>query len=256
MDINKRKLIGMRINSALASANMKQKELAASIGVTDNTISYFVSGSRVPNTEQIIKIATALNISCDYLLGLTDVATTDKDIQLVCDCIGLSEEAVQTLRNWTLFIDGKSDLIDTDDGLFEYEDTPEIIDNFSAALGFLDDLLTLHDEALITVGYYRVLSRLGMDLQETIMRKQMTNPSVKECRVQLDSLDFLIDSYEKSRLYYFESVECMSSAIREHTYFGDLELKKAANNKEVERLRSMLYEKIKEVKSGDMNGND
>ena len=39
--MDNRKVIGQRINSALAAANIKQKELAAALGVTDNTISYF-----------------------------------------------------------------------------------------------------------------------------------------------------------------------------------------------------------------------
>lgn len=98
MDINKRKQIGTRINAALASANMKQKELAKAIGVTDNTISYFVSGSRVPNTEQIIEIAAALHVSTDYLLGLTDAPTTDRDLRYICDYTGLSEKAVEVLH--------------------------------------------------------------------------------------------------------------------------------------------------------------
>lgn len=68
-NVEYRKQIGQRIYCTLMSKNIKQKELAAALGVTDNTISYFVSGKRTPNTEQIIKIAAFLNVSTDYLLG-------------------------------------------------------------------------------------------------------------------------------------------------------------------------------------------
>lgn len=95
------KIIGQRINLLLAIQSKKQKELATSLKVTDNTISYFVSGKRIPNTEQITKIAAFFNVSADYLLGLTDAATTDKDIQFVCDYIGLDDKTVETLRNLT-----------------------------------------------------------------------------------------------------------------------------------------------------------
>ena len=98
MDINKRKQIGTRINAALASANMMQKELAKAIGVTDNTISYFVSGRRVPNTEQIAMIASALHVSADYLLSLTDTPTTDRDVRFISDYTGLSENVIEYLR--------------------------------------------------------------------------------------------------------------------------------------------------------------
>lgn len=106
MDINKRKQIGTRINAALASANMKQKELAKAIGVTDNTISYFVSGSRVPNTEQIIEIAASLGVSTDYLLGVSDVQSTDTDLQAVCEYTGLSEKAARFLHEETKIFEG------------------------------------------------------------------------------------------------------------------------------------------------------
>lgn len=100
MDNNIKKKIGQRINSALASADMKQKELAKILGVTDNTISYYASGSRVPNYEQLIKIASALNVSTDYILGVTDVKSTDISVQSICKFTGLSEKAVDLLHGF------------------------------------------------------------------------------------------------------------------------------------------------------------
>lgn len=94
-------IIGKRINSALAEKDIKQKELAKKIGVNDNVISYWCSGSRTPNTQQIIQICNVLGVSADYLLGLTDVATTDKDLQYICDYTGLDEKAIQKLRLYT-----------------------------------------------------------------------------------------------------------------------------------------------------------
>lgn len=94
---NFRKKVGERINTALANRNVKQKDLAKAIGVTDNTISYYVSGARTPNTEQIVKIAQYLGVSADYLLGLSDVATTDADVKRICDATGLSEKAVDRI---------------------------------------------------------------------------------------------------------------------------------------------------------------
>ena len=76
-------IIGKRINSALAEKDIKQKELAKKIGVNDNVISYWCSGSRTPNTQQIIQICNVLGVSADYLLGLTDVAKTSKYASLL-----------------------------------------------------------------------------------------------------------------------------------------------------------------------------
>lgn len=67
----KSEIIGQRINKLLMKNNMKQKELAKELGITDNTVSYFVNGSRVPNIQQIIKISQIFNVSTDYILGIT-----------------------------------------------------------------------------------------------------------------------------------------------------------------------------------------
>ena len=91
--------IGKRLTTALAVNDKMQKELARFLGVTDNTVSFFCSGSRAPNHEQIKKIAQYLHISTDYLLGLTDVMTGDKDVQFICDYTGLSGGCCQMLAS-------------------------------------------------------------------------------------------------------------------------------------------------------------
>lgn len=92
------KFIGNRINNLLAVNRKKQKELAHFLSVTDNTISYYVGGSRTPNLSQLIKIAEFFNTSVDYLVGLTAAPTTDKDVQYICDYTGLSEYSVNVLH--------------------------------------------------------------------------------------------------------------------------------------------------------------
>ncbi len=89
------KTIGMRINTLLGEQDKKQKDLAAYLGVTDNTISYFVSGKRKPNTEQLLEIARFFETTTDYLLGLSTVSTNDKDLQFICDYTGLDEETIE-----------------------------------------------------------------------------------------------------------------------------------------------------------------
>lgn len=97
--MDNRKVIGQRINSALVAANKKQKELAAALGVTDNTISYFVSGKRTPNTEQLIKIAEFLNVSADYLLNIRPQnATLDANTNIACDWFGCPVDTAVSLK--------------------------------------------------------------------------------------------------------------------------------------------------------------
>lgn len=93
------KSIGIRINELLAIKDIKQKELAQELGVTDNTISYYVSGKRLPKIEHLIAIADFFDVSVDYFLGRTDVITIDKDAQFVCEYTGLSEGVIEVLHN-------------------------------------------------------------------------------------------------------------------------------------------------------------
>lgn len=89
--------IGKRINTLLAEQKKLQKELANFLGVQDNTISYFVSGRRTPNIEQIVKISEFFNVTTDYLLGKTPVKSVDTDINALFNSAGLSEETSQYL---------------------------------------------------------------------------------------------------------------------------------------------------------------
>ena len=95
--MDNKKIISSRIKSALAMNNTLQRELAKQLNVKDNIVSYWCKGHRTPNTSQIIQIANYLNVSTDYLLGVTDVTTTDKDLQFVCDYTGLKEETIKQL---------------------------------------------------------------------------------------------------------------------------------------------------------------
>ncbi len=108
MDNKLSKIIGCRINAQLAAQGKKQKDLAKHLGVTDNTVSYFASGARTPNLNQLCEIAKYFNVSTDYLLGLTPHRTSDKDIRAICDYTGLSEEAVRFLHSSVLSLTNKT----------------------------------------------------------------------------------------------------------------------------------------------------
>lgn len=53
--------------------------------------------SKRPSAETVYKIATAFNVTTDYLLGLTDVQSTNKATVEMCQTLGLSETAIKLL---------------------------------------------------------------------------------------------------------------------------------------------------------------
>ena len=98
MDSKTRELIGRRITAALALSGKQQKELAKALGVTDNTVSYWCSGARTPNTAQIIGTAEFTGVSADYLLGLSDTSSQDISEKAICRYFGISGQALDGLR--------------------------------------------------------------------------------------------------------------------------------------------------------------
>ena len=97
MDINKK--IGARINELLVKKNKKQKELSAFLGIKDNVVSYFVHGKRVPNIEQLIKIADFFDTTVDYLVGRSNTPSIDIDTQAICKKVGITEKTLNKIKD-------------------------------------------------------------------------------------------------------------------------------------------------------------
>ena len=66
------KLLPTRIRAIMDKRKMKQKDLADKTGIARQSIGYYADGSNIPNAEVLAKIAKALDVSSDYLLGLSD----------------------------------------------------------------------------------------------------------------------------------------------------------------------------------------
>ena len=64
------KELGVRIVEQLKARGMQQKELAERIGLTEATLSRYISGDRDPKPEVLANMATALHTTSDYLLGI------------------------------------------------------------------------------------------------------------------------------------------------------------------------------------------
>ena len=61
--------LGGRIADLLKNSGLTQRELADQVGVTEVSMSRYISGDRIPKGPVIANIATALHTTSDYLLG-------------------------------------------------------------------------------------------------------------------------------------------------------------------------------------------
>lgn len=88
---------GKRLETALREQGHNQTWLARSLGVAPATVSDWKTGSE-PSFHTLCCIANALQVSVDYLLGMTDSKFLNLDDRQICDYTGLSDNAVIMLR--------------------------------------------------------------------------------------------------------------------------------------------------------------
>lgn len=201
MDNKLSKVIGERINTLLGVQHKKQKELANYLGVTDNTISYFCSGKRTPNTAQIGRIADFFNVSADYLLGRSDAWTIDNELKFVCEYTGLSEEAVQSLCSI------HSELHELREQQNYFGDIPSEFVNVFISGGTLHVLSLYATQFLIAIMEQIESHRLAIDILKTDCadKKEKLRLIDSNLNEALDRQDLTLFRIQKTVLDYFES---------------------------------------------------
>lgn len=101
--ITSQEIFAVRLSEAMKTANTNQTKLSKTLendfGITmqRQTISQYMNGQSKPDTERLTYLCKALNVSADWLLGLTDVPTLDKDIQFICEKTGMSQKTIENL---------------------------------------------------------------------------------------------------------------------------------------------------------------
>lgn len=97
MDGNK---IGVRIMQLRDERGESQEDVAKGIGESRETVRNWEVGTRKIKAESIVKLSEYFGVTADYLLGLSDVKTTEKSIQIACDVTGISEDSIFTLTKY------------------------------------------------------------------------------------------------------------------------------------------------------------
>jgi len=62
-----------RAKILVTDGDVKQKKLAAAIGISEAKLSHYLNGRYDMPTRVVVSIARYFHVSTDYLLGLTDV---------------------------------------------------------------------------------------------------------------------------------------------------------------------------------------
>ena len=92
---------GQKILEIRKKRGVTQQELGKTIGVDKRVISKYEKGQTIPSVKVALQIATALDVSLDYLMGSNKALFIDDNeiIQLLKDYNTLTEEVKTTVKN-------------------------------------------------------------------------------------------------------------------------------------------------------------
>lgn len=81
------------------AAGETNKDLQEFFGLSLSAVINYQTGKRTPDIAFLHKLAEHYHVSADYLLGLSDVKSTEQNINIACEVTGLSEKAVEHLSD-------------------------------------------------------------------------------------------------------------------------------------------------------------
>ncbi len=88
---------GNRLMNLRKEKKMSQAELASKVGIHANVLGRYERGDAKPFIEIAAKIAQALEVSLDYLVGNTDILFDKKTINRILEVQKLSEKDAEHL---------------------------------------------------------------------------------------------------------------------------------------------------------------
>lgn len=117
------------------------------VTIAPQSLNNYENGKQIPDIAHLYCICKALNVSADYLLGLSDAQSPDTDYQAINKMIGLTDAAITALRN---SVKEKE----------ENKKAPKFLPNLSDDHQVLDDNISYkHDlvNAFFSREYYKIL---------------------------------------------------------------------------------------------------
>ena len=105
--------VANRIKNQRAKLRITQTDLAKAAKLTPAAISQFESGARKPSFDALSKLATALKVTTDYLLGMKqpgyeDILADPKVSVMFRGIMELPEQDKQTMLEFYEFLKNKS----------------------------------------------------------------------------------------------------------------------------------------------------
>ncbi|MGN0546468.1 MAG: helix-turn-helix domain-containing protein [Acutalibacteraceae bacterium] len=194
-------IIGERLKECRKAKKENQEDIAKILNVQRQIISYYETGTRTPNIDDLAKLAEHFDTSVDYLIGLSKSKSRNPKINAVCDYTGLSELSIEKIAEW------KKQKFSYYYGYHSSYTTYQklnFFDNFISS-EYFDDVFSF------AVKYTSELSQIEDDIYEIINSKIDLDVDV------FNSLDEINSRFRAARCDYYDCIGKFESYINAQT---------------------------------------
>lgn len=212
--------MGKMLKELRTAEGLTQAQLAKEFLTTQDNISRLEKGKAF-DCDIICSISKFFGVSADYLLGLSDVQSTDTTVKGVCDFTGLSEKAVKSLNSLNC---EEKNCLKIINSILESKECKKITDLIYECCeisllkryhqNIVPVILEEHDKTLENMGIsendYDKLQKTRMnnsdfDIDSSEAKKQFA--AVKADRIIYSVIDFLIHTHSEDRISIFDDID-------------------------------------------------
>lgn len=97
MSKNYGEIFGERLKELRQEYGFTIEAFANEVGISKSSVGYYENQNRLPDIATAAKMAEVLNVTTDYLVGLSSARTQAPKLKNICDHVGLSDKAVNML---------------------------------------------------------------------------------------------------------------------------------------------------------------
>ena len=231
---------GQKLKKLRTAEGITQQSLASDFNIKQDDISRFENDKQELSLYNLKKYCERYNVSADYLLGLSDYPTSDKDERYISDVTGLEKDAISfiggAVSKWKEAIPSR--------------DTLQIYNQFIST-----GMLSLLVEAM--TDYYEELNSVINHIKSAVCT--LTDEYNEKDDTQLCDTFQLSDFDRELRFFTLEMQEIVNGFMRRYAEQEFLDYNKAieelnkANRKNLEHNSKV---KAKMTKAGGQDGDD
>lgn len=194
-------IIGKRLKECRKAKKENQEDLAKILNVQRQIISYYETGTRTPNIEDLAILAKHFDTTVDYLIGLSDVKSTNIEVKAICDYTGLSGLSIEKISEWK---EQKFSYYYGYNSFYTTYQKLQFFDNFISS-EYFDDIFSF------AVKYTSELSQVEDDIYEILNSKIDLDIGV------FNSLDEINSRFRAARCDYYDCIGKFESYINAQT---------------------------------------